>query len=181
MATDKVRAMLVTDEHLLVGEVPTRGQRLLENLLDPTTRFLRIHQVHVCRRAATSDSDHFLDHAVVAKEMLSLAILSGRKHEAPNIHRYANVEKRVCSAFLIVSGFEVCGRMHCHGPSDPVAMLSIEMGSFIPVTQATVSWDRGKPIAAGVVLVNRAHTSLLQVGEAQPEQRADHSLQVAAR
>ena len=179
MATDKVRAMLVTDEHLLVGEIPTRGQRLLENLLDPTTRFLHIHQVHVCRRVATSDSDHFLDHAVVAKEMLSLAILSGRKHEAPNIHRYANVEKRAFSAFLIVSGFEVRGRMHCHGSSDPVAILSTEMGSFIPVTQATVSWDRGKPIAAGVVLVNRAYTSLLQVGEAQQVENAQLVLEHA--
>ncbi len=177
MTTDTLRAMLVTDEHLLVGEVPTHGQRLLENLIDPTSAFLHIHQVHICRRAAASESVQVLEHAVVVKKMLSLAVLSGKKHEAPNVHRLAIVEKRSSSAFLIVPGFEVRGEMHCRGLSDPVAILSSETGSFIPVTRATVSWGCGKPLAAGVVLVNKAYISLLQVGETRKADLATNASQ----
>ena len=164
-ATDKVKVILVTDEHLLVGVVPTRGQRLLDNLVDPQTSFLHIHNVHVCRLAAMSECVSMLDRAVVVKAKLSLAILVDSHQEAANRYFHTFARKRTYSAFLVVSGFDVHGQMHCNGPSDPVAILSNEMGAFMPVTQAIVSCYGREPITADVVLVNKARTSLLQVGE----------------
>jgi hypothetical protein len=170
MNHDVVKAILATQEHLLVGEVPTRGQRLLESLADPRTAFLHIRNVRICRRAGGSEIVKTLDQAVVVKDLLGLAVIGGNQHEAPNVRRNSFVEKQSSSAFLVVAGFEVCGHMHYRGTCDPVALLSREMRAFIPITKATVAYEGGAPLAAGVVLVNKAFTSVLHLQESARNQ-----------
>lgn len=167
MAIQKLPTIFVTEEHLLIGEVQTRGLRLLEMLIDPHSEWLHINDVHVARREAKASQVTTLKEVVLRKNLLRLAVLGGGQHEAPETRRFAFVDKQTYPAFVIVSGYEVEGRLQLRGSADPVYAMAHELKAFIPITQAKISHAGGKaePLGAGVVLCNRDYISLFHVGQ----------------
>src|SRR5215469_15880526 len=157
MALQKLPAIFVTAEHLLIGQTPTRGSRLLEMLTDPNSEYVQIDDVHVARRESKQSRLTTLPQIVLRKHALRMAVLGGGKHESPETRRFAFVDKRTYPAFLIVSGFEIEGRLQLKGAPDPASAISQELKTFIPITHATVSHagGNGEPLAASVVLCNR--------------------------
>ena len=127
MALQKLPAIFITDEHLLIGEVQTRGLRLLEMLIDPHSEYVYLNDVNVARRESKASRLTTLTEVVVRKNLLRLAVLGGGKHEAPETRRFAFVDKQNYPAFAIVSGYalpreRVCDLDHCRaarqiGPS----------------------------------------------------------------
>ncbi|HEX5446206.1 MAG TPA: hypothetical protein VFW87_20435 [Pirellulales bacterium] len=169
MAAQKVPTIIVTAEHLLIGEVETRGSRLLEVVTDPHSEFLHLHEAHVSRREAKSKQLVALSEAIVRKTEICLAVLGGGKHESPETRRFAFVDKKSYSAFAIVAGYEVRGRLQLKGASDPVSALTHEIHGFMPLTEATLGHpgDHGEPLLAAVALCNREYISLLHIGGEQ--------------
>ncbi|HVX14617.1 MAG TPA: hypothetical protein VHC22_25745 [Pirellulales bacterium] len=167
MALQKLPAIFVTEEHLLIGEVQTRGLRLLEMLIDPNSQFVQLNDVHVSRRESKASRRTTLKEVVLRKELIRLAVLGGGQHEAPETRRYAFVDKQTYPAFVIVSGYEIEGRLQLRGTSNPVPALTHELKSFIPITHAKISHagGNGEPLTASVALCNREHVSLFHVGE----------------
>lgn len=167
MALQKIPTILVTEEHLVIGEVQTRGKRLLEMLIDPNSLYVHINDAHVARRESKANRRTTLKEVVVRKDLLRLAVLGGGQHEAPETRRFAFVDKQTYPAFLVVSGYEIEGRLQLRGAADPVAALTHELKTFIPITQATLSHagGNGEPLGASVVLCNRDYTSLFHIGE----------------
>lgn len=157
------------DEHLIVGELQTRGKRLLEVLNDPLTDWLRIYDAHLARREAKAKSIEALDEVIIRKSELKLALLGGGKHESPEARRFAFVDKKLHFAVALVAGYEVRGRLHIKGHADIDRVLG-EMGNFVPLTEATVSHApmTGERLDASVALMNKAAISILHVGESLP-------------
>jgi hypothetical protein len=167
MASQKLPAIFVTDEHLLVGQVQTRGSRLLEMLIDAHSEYVHLDDVHVARRESKASRVTTLKQAVVRKELLRLAVLGGGQHEAPETRRFAFVDKQNFPAFVIVSGYEIEGGLQLRGAADPVSAMTHELKSFIPITDAKISHagGHGDPLTASVVLCNRNFISLFHIGE----------------
>jgi hypothetical protein len=167
MALQKLPAIFITDEHLLIGEVQTRGLRLLEMLIDPHSEYVYLNDVHVARRESKASRLTTLTEVVVRKNLLRLAVLGGGKHEAPETRRFAFVDKQNYPAFAIVSGYEIEGRLQLKGAAEPVSAMTHELKSFIPITQAKISHagGNGEPLAASVVLCNRDYVSMFHIGE----------------
>lgn len=170
MAAQKLPAVFVTDEHLLIGEVETRGLRLLEYLIDPNSEFVHLSDVHVARRESRGSQLTSLKQVAIRKHLVRLAMLGGNRHEAPETRRFAFVDKKTYPAFVLVSGYEIEGRLQLKGSSDPVAAMTHELKSFIPITNAKIghAGSSGEPLAAAVVLCNRDYVSLFHIGEEIP-------------
>jgi hypothetical protein len=173
MTSQKVPAILMVDEHLIVGEVQTRGKRLLEALNDPMADWLHVYDAHVARREAKATCLETLNELAIRKSHLVLVLLDGRKHEAPETRRFAFVDKKLHSALAICAGYDVRGRLHLKGKSEPLAVLA-EMGAFIPLTEAVVSHAGvgGEKFKAAVAMVNKAAISMLHVGDVLPSPEA---------
>lgn len=173
MSPQKVPAILVVDEHLIVGEVQTRGQRLLDVLNDHFTDWLRVYDVHLARREAKTNSVESMPEAAIRKAELKLALLGGGKHESPEKRRFSFVDKRLHFAVALVGGYEVRGRLHLKGSSDLDRVLA-EMSNFIPLTEATVAHAgmAGEKLDASVVLINKAAISMFHVGDCLPSKPA---------
>lgn len=169
----KVPAILLVDEHLIAGEVQTRGMRLLEVLNDHLTDWVHVYDVHLARRESKVNSIESLGEVAIRKSALKLALLGGGKHESPEKRRFSYVDKRLHSAVALVGSYEVRGRLHLKGSSDLDRVL-VEMGAFIPLTEATVSHAgmAGETLDASVVLVNTAAIAVFHVGNCLPSQSA---------
>jgi hypothetical protein len=182
MAVQKLPAIFVTAEHLLIGQAATRGLRLLEMLTAPNSEYVHLDDVHVARWESKGTRLTTLPHVTLRKHDLLLAVLGGGKHESPETRRFAYVDKRNYPAFLIVSGYEIEGRLQLKGTPDPASAISQELKSFIPITRATISHagGNGEPLTASVVLCNRDHISALHIGEElRDDNPADSRSQVA--
>ena len=166
MADQKVSAILVVQEHLIIGELETRGHRLLDVLLDPMADWLQVFGAHVVHRAAKARAVASAADLLVRKADLQLALLGGGKHESPERRRFAYIDKQQFSALAIVGGYEVQGRLHLQAKRDPIRLLA-ELGSFIPLTDATVSYagPREDKLDAEVAIINKSAVSALSVGE----------------
>jgi len=140
---------------------------MLDLLNDRTTEYLHIHDVQVFRSSAPEARIASFPDAVVRKEDLSLVLIIGERHEAPEKRLYAFVPKRPHHVFITVPGYEIRGNMFLTGAAEPVSILARETGQFFPVTQATVSGIGavGEPIEAPVILINKDTVALFYVGE----------------
>jgi hypothetical protein len=165
MASLKVPAIVMCDEHLIAGEVQTGGKRLLEVLNDPMTDWLYVYDAHLARRATMAESIESLHQIAIRKSDLKLALLGGNKHESPEVRRFAFVDKKMYLAVALVAGYEVRGRMHVKGSPELDRVLA-EMGAFVPLTDAAISCCgmTGEKLEASVVLVNKSAISALHVG-----------------
>ncbi|HET6879571.1 MAG TPA: hypothetical protein VFI31_05430 [Pirellulales bacterium] len=170
MALQKLPTIFVTDEHLVIGTVQTRGLRLLEMLIDPNSKYVHLNDAHVARRESKGNRVTTMKEVVLRKDLLRLAVLGGGQHEAPETRRFAFVDKQTYPAFLIVSGYEVEGRLQLRGAADPVSAMTHELKGFIPITHARLSHagGNGEPLSASVVLCNRDYVSLFHIGEELP-------------
>ncbi|HVX62343.1 MAG TPA: hypothetical protein VHC19_17125 [Pirellulales bacterium] len=166
MAEQKVCAILVVQEHLIIGELETRGLRLLDVLLDPMADWLQVFGAHVVHRAAKARAVASAAEVLVRKSDLQLALLGAGKHESPERRRFAYVDKQQFSALAIVGGYEVQGRLHLQVKRESIRLLA-ELGSFIPLTEATVSYaaPREDKLDAEVAILNKTAVSALSVGE----------------
>jgi len=174
---DELPAILVTNEHLLSARVPLRGHRLLDVLNDRSTAFLSVTDVQVFRRQCNT-CIATLPKALVQKTNIALAIPAIDKHEAPGQRSRTFVSKRRYHASLIVLGYEVRGELALSGTDDSLGALCQELGTFFPVPDGAVSFD-GTQFGrshAQVVIVNKEHLSLFQLGDPVADKEGVHKL-----
>jgi hypothetical protein len=171
--SQKVPAILLVDEHLIAGKVPTRGLRLLEVLNDHSTDWLHVYDVHLARREAKTTCIEALNEVAIRKTQLKLALLGGGKHESPEKRRFAYVDKTPYCAVALVGGYEVRGRLHLNGSPDLTRVL-VDMRDFVPLTDGTVSHAEmaGEKLDAAVVLINKSAICLFHIGDSLPSRAA---------
>lgn len=167
MTLQTVPVILIVEEHLVVGEVETRGRRLLDVLNDSMADWLEVHDAHIARRTNKAQAVASAGELTIRKSDVKLAVLGGGKHESPETRRFAYVDKRQFSALAIVGSYEVRGRLHLKVKREPVRLLA-ELGAFIPLTDATISHAGpvDEKLDAEVAILSKAAISALHVGEA---------------
>ncbi len=160
---------LITHEHRFKATIYTRGHRLLDMLNDRTTDFLEICDVEVRRLSTPDECIATFEEAIVCKDDLHLAVITGEAHEAPAQRFFGFVQKIPYNVFLTVPGYEVRGVMHLSDPRrpNPVAVLARETGVFFAVTAATVFQVlTGEEVfSCPVIMVNKRSLSLFALSE----------------
>lgn len=158
--------LIVTREHFLKCTVPTRGRRLLDLLQEQDSQFLSVHDAQVrCRQGAAENAT--CSQAVIRKATISLIIPAQQTLEVTQKRIDTFISKKQHAVFLTVHGYQIRGSMKVNGAPDPLRILCLEAGEFIPIINASVSsaglaWDDQPP---RLVFVNREHVALLQILE----------------
>lgn len=167
MTTQTLPVILLAEEHLIIGEVETRGRRLLDVLNEQMGDWLLVRNAHVTRCTDKAKAVATAPELTVRKADVRLAVLGGGKHESPERRRFAYVDKQQFSALAIVGGYEVRGRLHLKVKRDALHLL-VELSDFIPLTEAIVSHAGPveEKLDAEVVIVNKSAVSAFSIGDA---------------
>jgi hypothetical protein len=160
-----VLAVLITNQHLLTGEIALGNVRLVEILNDHRTDFLTLTNVRVFQlRSDTPVAT--LAQAVVRKRNVGLAILLSNEDGASQKRYDRFYSKKRYDTFLIVQGCEVRGQLALKVADDPVTALCHELEGFFPIPEGSVVFGEGHPPYNGeVVIVNRDYVTLVQLKE----------------
>ena len=181
MDAQRVPAILLMEEHLIVGEVETRGHRMLDVLNETMADWLNVHDAHISRRWAKAQAVATAGDLLIRKADVKIAVLGGGKHEAPEKRRFARVEKKQFSALALVGSYEVKGSLHLKAKREPILLLT-ELGSFIPLTEATISHaaPNDDKLEADVAIINKSAIGAFHIGDALPSPPPDHPLTFSA-
>lgn len=156
----------VTTAHQVVrGVLQTRGDRLLDILNRSQSSFLRIERAEVLEDLNGDCIGTELSHAIVRKSEICLAI--------PNEVAGRPLEKILCAysakqshkAFIAALGYLIEGQIHLRRCSDEVAVLTRELGEFLPVTSAKVTCvqEASHPCDCPITIVNASAISLFSL------------------
>jgi hypothetical protein len=147
------------------GMLQTRGERLLDILNRGQSSFLRLEQAEVLKRLNGDGIGRELSHAIVRKSEICLAI--------PNEVAGRPLEKILCAysakqshkAFIAALGYLVEGQIHLRRCSDEVAVLTRELGEFLPVTNATITCvdEASGPCNCPIIIVNASAISMFSL------------------
>jgi hypothetical protein len=162
MLNDDLEIGMALEEHWLQGRIETGGLRLQEILNSQTTDYLRLHDIRL--RGIDGEACPISD-CIVRKAQLALVMPLGDKHEAPEKRVYSFVNKQEQPTLILAHSYEVRGRLHIKSTTDPVSLLTSQIGAFLPVTQATISkaGSNQEPLQVPLVLVNRERISFLHL------------------
>ena len=161
MSHKRVSVALLVQDRFVIGQLSTNGRRLKEILVEPTSNYLRLADTTIVTAAA---DDIKADEAIVFKSHVALIALMEDAHEAEDKRYFGFVEKKHQPASLVVSGWQVLGKVHFKGRIDPVVFLEREVNTFFPLTEVAISRRGESSIRSPVVFVNRDHVSLCTFG-----------------
>jgi hypothetical protein len=139
-----------------------KSGRAVDVLNDTTTRYLEIEQVRFFQRTG-SELVAEVPRALLVKNNVHLVLLVSEDRSNERRVFFAAQERRTHTAVISLPTVVVKGELHVKSAADPQGFLSIQAGSFIPVTDATVFGHAPDtaPIISSVVLINKdAITSL---------------------
>lgn len=170
MNAPDVRVLIATQDHLFTASVRTDGQRLLEAFNSPGSQYVTLREVQSADLSGIACRGP-LGAGTVRKAQVVMVIATADKHESPDKRWNSYVEKRQHLAYVAVPGFDVTGVLHFQGTADCVSVLTHEMGSFFPLSSATVRPTNGQAPLEDVptVIINKTFVSLLCF---QPDARA---------
>jgi hypothetical protein len=159
MSTLEYSAVIFTPFHSITGILVARDQRLSDLLNDTRESIIRLRSAKVSRHndPARIVAEHST--AVLPKDQIAMAFEPGLR-EAPSPKRlYSYVRKQQSQIFILLDGFEVSGLIHSLASASPFdihELISIMKPSFLPVTQASVSFasDERYVIKREAIIVN---------------------------
>jgi len=166
MLLDETKVMVAVAEHWLVGSIPCYGNRIQDILKDESTNLLRLSDVQICQDADLTRPLISLPHVIVPKQNIELMVLPEGKHEAP-VKRWNNLAVRATTnVFAIMSRYCVRGELQLpESPSDTARVLTHQLGTFFPITQASIV-GAGIKLTAPVLFANKRLVHCLYVGDA---------------
>jgi hypothetical protein len=160
-----VLVTVATAHQVVRGMLQTRGERLLDILNRSQSSFLRIERAAVLEHLNGDGIGMELPHAIVRKSEICLAI--------PNEVAGRPLEKILCAysakqshkAFIAALGYLIEGQIHLRRCSDEVAVLTRELGEFLPVTNAKVTCvqEAFQPCDCPITIVNASAISLFSL------------------
>lgn len=167
MTEDKTTPIIVIfEEHWVVGMVPNSGVRVLDILNDLSTDYLRLNDAQMFREKDRDRSVASVPEVVIPKEQIRLLVIPSREHEAPGKRRNTRVEKRMTEVMFVVPSYLVRGEIHLSSMrDDSLYTLASEVGTFFPITNATVECPTSQPINAPVVIANKAKVNCFCLGK----------------
>ena len=132
--------VIFTLQHSITGGVFLHDQRLSDFLNDrrQTSIFLRNASV-----ARLEDPAKILEKTVrsVIPKIGIMLVFEPPQKAAPPPRRFINYPKERHEVFLALDGMEVRGFLHVQGPLDLLNIMTNAAVLFLPLTQATVTFD----------------------------------------
>ena len=161
----EVLVTVATAHQVVRGTLQTRGERLLDILNRGQSSFLRIERAEVLEHLNGDAIGTELSHAIVRKSEICLAI--------PNEVAGRPLERILCAysakqshkAFIAALGYLIEGQIHLRRCSDEVAVLTRELGEYLPVTNAKVTCvhETSRPCNCPIIIVNASAISLFSL------------------
>lgn len=155
----QVTAVFYTQAHRIEGDLRV-VERLSEKLNDPLTDFIEIRSARVVN-LLQDDADQGIMWPVVTipKAAILLATLDMQNHESGQTRIDKLRPKTDSQVGVIVGSIEVYGTGHlqCHG--DPTRVLTSQLQSFFPITDATILLSQRQSdncIVTNLALINRS-------------------------
>jgi hypothetical protein len=156
MSTDVTRVIVVVSQHWIVGSMPSNGQRIQDILRDENSNYARLMDVQIYADANHTACLAVLPQAMVPKERIELVILPEEQHEAP-VKRWNNFTARSTAKISgIVSRYYVEGELQLPPSTlDVLRAVTQQLGTFFPITRASLIAPDSRRIAAPVVFANK--------------------------
>jgi hypothetical protein len=163
----EIEVFIATAQHLLFGHVHTGGNRLQEVLNNSSTDFLKLRNVSVFRGATTSVRT--AQTMTIAKQHIAFATITGDRYEAPEKRQYAFADKKHCTCFIVVQGYELEGIVNLKGSVDPIIALRSELSDFFPIAEPKIgNIGTHQNVPATVAMVNKSMVSVIEIASPQP-------------
>ncbi len=134
--------------------VSTRSGRALDVFNDHSTRYLELEDARFYCHTSTEPVIE-VDRTVLVKDNVHLAILVSEDRAKETTFFFATREKKTMQGVISLPSVIVTGDVHVKAAADVPAFLSLEAGSFFPVTNASVLGhaSAAAPLESPVVLV----------------------------
>lgn len=154
--------VFVSNHFDLHGSVTTGSRRVVDVLNDPTTRFLKLDDPRICPRRSTAVISR-LRSCLVAKDSVHVVHLVGEDRPNESKVFFAAQARKTVDVVLTLPTVLIEGRIHVKSAVDPQGFLTLESGTFFPVTSAQFHDDSPEAAspAHSVILVNKNFVSAL--------------------
>lgn len=155
---EHVTAVVCTHAHHIEGGLLI-AERLSEKLNDPNTDFIELHDARITSLLQDVDSAGSMwPIATIPKASILLATLDTQDHESPETRLYKFESKKKSYFGAIVGPFEVYGTGHLQFVDTPTRVLTDQLQSYFPVTNATILLGQRQGdnrVSTGLAFVNR--------------------------
>lgn len=154
----QVTTAFYTQAHRIEGELMVT-ERLSDKLNDPLTDFIELRDVRITSLLSSEASPAVQwPVATIPKSTILLATLDMQEHES-RVTRIDKVQTKKGSQIgAIVGTIEVYGTGHLQFSGAPTRVLTTQLQSFFPVTDATILLSQREGdnrVGTGLALVNR--------------------------
>ena len=151
-----VNAVFYTEAHRITGSVYLR-ERLNETLNDPLTDYLELTNVLVSKLVDPTHRQVQWPTSAVPKSAITLVTLDQAEHESSATRADKVTKKSGTQIGCVASSIEVYGTAHLNFEANARTILSQQLRSFFPVTDATLLMPTVEDtrLETGLVFVNR--------------------------
>lgn len=154
----QVNTAFYTEAHRIEGELLVT-ERLSDKLNDPLTDFIELRKARIVSLTQNSDGAGVVwPVATIPKSTILLATLDVQKHESRQTRVDKVQSKKGSQVGAIVGSIEVYGTGHLQFSGAPTQVLTSQLQSFFPVTNATILLSQREGdnrISTGLALVSR--------------------------
>jgi hypothetical protein len=151
--------IVLTDRHLILGEVATMGRRLSDLANDPLKRQIVLENVRVNRADRPDENLGTFEQLVVKKDGIQAILIVTETLPQTQQRLATYVPKTPARITALLPVLLVAGSVHLTARVDP-AIWTLEQGPepFVAISGAEVSLTHrpGSPIPVPVALINRA-------------------------
>jgi hypothetical protein len=164
----QVTTSFYTQAHRIVGDLLVT-ERLSDKLNDPLTDFIELRDARISSlMQATTDSGVNWPVATIPKSTILLATLDLEGHESRQTRIDKVQSKKGSEVGAIVGSIEVYGTAHLNFSGAPTRVLTTQLQSFFPITDATIllsQRQQNNRVGTGLALVNRAMIEAFTLGQ----------------
>lgn len=154
-----VAGEFLTRTFRISGEVPIRGEPLLDNLNDHNALFVTLERMYISPLLDPATLTGNFDSGEVRKDRLGIVVLTRARDGMPSRQgRYSGRDFVDHPVLLVAAGFEVRGVLRLHQSVNVPHFVRTTPEHFVPIfdAQATLATQREIVFEGGAILVNRA-------------------------
>lgn len=155
----QVTTAFYTQAHRIEGELFV-NERLSEKLNDPLTDFIELRDARITSLLHDDKAPGVVwPVATIPKATILIATLDMREHESRQTRIDKVQSKKGSEVAAIVGSIEVYGTGHLQFSGAPTLVLTTQLQSYFPVTNATILLSQREGdnrIETGLALVNRS-------------------------
>lgn len=163
----QVTTTFYTQAHRIEGELVV-NERLSEKLNDPMSDYIEMRDVRISSLAHATDAPPVKwAVATIPKVSILLATLDMAEHESRQTRIDKVQTKQGSEVGAIVGSIEVYGTGHIQFTGAPTRVLTSQLQSYFPVTNATILLSQRQidnRFTTGLALVNRSMVRAFTLG-----------------